>query len=140
MAKRIQGSSDADAEALEELPDDADRALGIIRAKLDDRLSVEYTVNKLIQEATEVTHLARIFSGESLLPLSRGSILGRQLNFDSRIRLATLLLRAPGGLLRLPRMHACTLYTLSQLSAYTCQVPVASLCKHTVLFLAALRR
>ncbi|GAA5987268.1 hypothetical protein JCM10908_001886 [Rhodotorula pacifica] len=63
MAKRIQGSSDADAEALEELPDDADRALGIIRAKLDDRLSVEYTVNKLIQEATEVTHLARIFSG-----------------------------------------------------------------------------
>lgn len=63
MAKRIQGSSDADAEALDELPDDADRALGIIRAKLDDRLSVEYTVNKLIQEATEVTHLARIFSG-----------------------------------------------------------------------------
>lgn len=65
-AKRIQGSSDADAEALDELPDDADRALGIIRAKLDDRLSVEYTVNKLIQEATEVTHLARIFSGESV--------------------------------------------------------------------------
>ncbi|GAA5876129.1 hypothetical protein JCM3774_003506 [Rhodotorula dairenensis] len=63
MAKRIQGSSDADAEALDELPDDADRALGIIRAKLDDRLSVEYTVNRLIQEATDVTHLARIFSG-----------------------------------------------------------------------------
>lgn len=107
MAKRIQGSSDADAEALDELPDDADRALGIIRAKLDDRLSVEYTVNKLIQEATEVTHLARIFSGEFFLSsLARGSILGRQLNLDSQTRLATLLLKVPGGLLRLPRMHA----------------------------------
>ncbi|BGP56412.1 Serine/threonine-protein kinase tel1 [Rhodotorula sphaerocarpa] len=63
MAKRIQGSSDVDAEALDELPDDADRALAIIRGKLDDRLSVDYTVNKLIQEATDETHLARIFSG-----------------------------------------------------------------------------
>lgn len=67
MAKRIQGSSDVDAEALDELPDDADRALAIIRGKLDDRLSVDYTVNKLIQEATDETHLARIFSGTSRL-------------------------------------------------------------------------
>lgn len=107
MAKRIQGSSDAEAEALDELLDDADRALGIIRAKLDDRLSVEYTVNKLIQEATEVTHLARIFSGESVsLPTGDS---GPATDSDSRIRLAALLLRAPGGLLGLPRMHVLSI-------------------------------
>ncbi|GAA5821356.1 hypothetical protein JCM3770_006348 [Rhodotorula araucariae] len=63
MAKRIQGSSEGDAHALDELPDDADRALSIVRSKLDDRLSVQYTVNQLIQEATNPSNLARIFSG-----------------------------------------------------------------------------
>ncbi|BGP41354.1 Serine/threonine-protein kinase tel1 [Rhodotorula kratochvilovae] len=63
MAKRIQGSSENDAHALDELPDDADRALSIVRSKLDDRLSVQYTVNQLIQEATNPSNLARIFSG-----------------------------------------------------------------------------
>ncbi|GAA5846422.1 hypothetical protein JCM9279_001368 [Rhodotorula babjevae] len=63
MAKRIQGSDDGDARALDDLPDDADRALAIVRAKLDDRLSVQYTVNQLIQEATNPSNLARIFSG-----------------------------------------------------------------------------
>ncbi|KPV74376.1 uncharacterized protein RHOBADRAFT_37377 [Rhodotorula graminis WP1] len=70
MAKRIQGSDDGDARALDELPDDADRALAIVRGKLDDRLSVQYTVNQLIQEATNPSNLARIFSGASPLALS----------------------------------------------------------------------
>ncbi|GAA6044295.1 hypothetical protein JCM8097_008685, partial [Rhodosporidiobolus ruineniae] len=63
MAKRIQGSEDGDAVALDELPDDADRALNIVKGKLDSRLSVQYTVNQLIQEATDPNNLAVIFSG-----------------------------------------------------------------------------
>ncbi|BGP25635.1 hypothetical protein Rt10032_c06g2946 [Rhodotorula toruloides] len=63
MAKRIQGSDDGDAAALDDLPDDADRALSIVRNKLDTRLSVEYRVNELIQEATNPSNLATIFSG-----------------------------------------------------------------------------
>ncbi|GAA5832573.1 hypothetical protein JCM11251_001373 [Rhodosporidiobolus azoricus] len=63
MAKRIQGSDDGEAFALDELPDDADRALAIVRSKLDDRLSVQYSVNALIQEATNPANLAVIFSG-----------------------------------------------------------------------------
>jgi hypothetical protein len=65
MAKRIQGSDDGDAAALDDLPDDADRALSIVRNKLDTRLSVEYRVNELIQEATNPNNLATIFSGAS---------------------------------------------------------------------------
>lgn len=65
MAKRIQGSEDA--EGIDDLPDDADRALSIVRNKLDTRLSVQYSVNQLIQEATDVRHLATIFSGKSSL-------------------------------------------------------------------------
>ncbi|GAA5938292.1 hypothetical protein JCM10213_003256 [Rhodosporidiobolus nylandii] len=63
MAKRIQGSGDDEAGGLDELPDDADRALAIVRSKLDTRLSVQYTVNQLIQEATDMDNLAVIFSG-----------------------------------------------------------------------------
>ena len=101
MAKRIQGSDDGDARALDELPDDADRALAIVRGKLDDRLSVQYTVNQLIQEATNPSNLARIFSGAP--PFSLACSLSRSLLFldevsvtDSRYvivrRLAALLL------------------------------------------------
>ncbi|GAA6062607.1 hypothetical protein JCM10212_004902 [Sporobolomyces blumeae] len=61
MAKRIQGSDEGDA--LDDLPDDADRALSIVAAKLDTRLSVPYTVNQLIQDATDNRKLAVIFSG-----------------------------------------------------------------------------
>ena len=61
MAKRIQGSEEA--EALDDLPDDADRALSIVRNKLDARLSVQYTVNQVIQEATDPRNLSSIFSG-----------------------------------------------------------------------------
>ncbi|GAA5978039.1 hypothetical protein JCM11641_006607 [Rhodosporidiobolus odoratus] len=63
MAKRIQGSDDREAGELDALPDDADRALSIVRGKLDTRLSVQYTVNQLIQEATDANNLATIFSG-----------------------------------------------------------------------------
>lgn len=66
VAKRVQGSEDIDdGTALEALPDDADRALSIVAAKLDQKLSVEYTVNQLIQQATDPQNLARIFSGKS---------------------------------------------------------------------------
>ncbi|GAA6019897.1 hypothetical protein JCM11491_004857 [Sporobolomyces phaffii] len=61
MAKRIQGSEDA--EGLDDLPDDADRALSIVRNKLDTRLSVQYSVNQVIQEATDPRNLSCIFSG-----------------------------------------------------------------------------
>lgn len=61
MAKRVQGSEDA--EGIDELPDDADRALSIVRGKLDTRLSVQYSVNQVIQEATDPRNLATIFCG-----------------------------------------------------------------------------
>lgn len=42
----------------------ADRALTSVRRKLDQSLSVEYTVNELITTATDPTNLAQIFFGE----------------------------------------------------------------------------
>jgi ataxia telangiectasia mutated family protein len=42
----------------------ADRALSSVSRKLDKSLSVEYTVNQLIAEATDPFNLARIFVGE----------------------------------------------------------------------------
>ncbi|KXN87389.1 Serine/threonine-protein kinase TEL1 [Leucoagaricus sp. SymC.cos] len=42
----------------------ADRALSSVARKLDKSLSVEYTVNQLIAEATDHWNLARIFAGE----------------------------------------------------------------------------
>lgn len=44
----------------------ADRALSSVSRKLDKALSVEYTVNQLIAEATEPFNLASIFFGEFL--------------------------------------------------------------------------
>lgn len=43
----------------------ADRVLGSVRQKLGDSLSPEYTVNMLVQQATDVESLATIFHGES---------------------------------------------------------------------------
>lgn len=60
VVKRIQGSEDG---AYGALTDDADRALTVVQNKLDPKLSVEYTVNQLIQEATDVNNLAMIFEG-----------------------------------------------------------------------------
>ena len=41
----------------------ADRALSTVMRKLDKTLSVQFTVNELISEATDVANLARMFSG-----------------------------------------------------------------------------
>lgn len=41
----------------------ADRALTSVARKLDKALSVEYTVNELIAEATDPANLATVFSG-----------------------------------------------------------------------------
>ncbi|KZP09916.1 hypothetical protein FIBSPDRAFT_922456 [Athelia psychrophila] len=42
----------------------ADRALSSVSRKLDKNLSVEYTVNELIAEATDIANLATIFPGK----------------------------------------------------------------------------
>jgi serine-protein kinase ATM len=44
----------------------ADRALTTVARKLDKTLSVEFTVNELIAEATDVGNLAMMYMGESL--------------------------------------------------------------------------
>ena len=43
----------------------ADRALNSVARKLDKSLSVEYTVNELIAEATDTVNLATIYHGRS---------------------------------------------------------------------------
>ena len=63
IVKRVQGSEERDAVAIEDLPDDADRALSIVSGKLDTKLSVEYTVNQLIQEAMDPANLSQLFHG-----------------------------------------------------------------------------
>ena len=47
----------------------ADRALSSVARKLDKAFSVEYTVNELIAEATDLTNLATIFYGKLLFVL-----------------------------------------------------------------------
>lgn len=47
----------------------ADRALNSVARKLDKAMSVEYTVNELIAEATDITNLATIFCGAPLAML-----------------------------------------------------------------------
>lgn len=42
----------------------ADRALSSVMRKLDKTLSVQFTVNELIAEATDVTNLAQMYHGE----------------------------------------------------------------------------
>lgn len=44
----------------------ADRALNTVKRKLDKSLSVEYTVNELLSEATDTFNLANMFHGEWL--------------------------------------------------------------------------
>jgi len=43
--------------------ENADRALKSVADKLDKSLSVEYTVNRLINEASDMRNLSRIYSG-----------------------------------------------------------------------------
>lgn len=56
---RVSAGSTTSASALEK----ADRILSKIRGKLRPDLSIEYTVNQLIQEARDVENLAKIFVG-----------------------------------------------------------------------------
>jgi len=48
----------------------ADRALTSVARKLNKALSVEYTVNELIAEATDLTNLATLYFGEWLCLLN----------------------------------------------------------------------
>lgn len=48
----------------------ADRALNSVARKLDKSLSVEYTVNELIAEATDSVNLATIYHGTYTDPIS----------------------------------------------------------------------
>ena len=45
--------------------DAAERALSTVMRKLDKTMSVQFTVNELISEATDVNNLALMFHGES---------------------------------------------------------------------------
>jgi len=61
--KRAQGGGRVEGQSSGAL-EKADRVLGKIRQKLRPDLSVEYTVNQLIQEARDPENLAKIFVGE----------------------------------------------------------------------------
>lgn len=47
----------------------ADRALSAVSRKLDKSMTVEYTINELIAEATDVNNLANMWAGEPSFPL-----------------------------------------------------------------------
>ncbi|KAM0752988.1 hypothetical protein T439DRAFT_354453 [Meredithblackwellia eburnea MCA 4105] len=68
MAAKVQDSGSLEGVGItgeKEVPGEADRALGIVREKLGKTLSVEYTVNQLIQEATDPGNLGALFYGWS---------------------------------------------------------------------------
>lgn len=63
---RLQGNNEAvvDPDLIRDSTDeDADRALTSVRIKLDKSLSIEYTVNDLIQQARDPANLGSIFVG-----------------------------------------------------------------------------
>jgi ataxia telangiectasia mutated family protein len=45
----------------------ADRALSSVSRKLDKSLSVEYTVNQLVADATDSVNLSHMYSGKAKL-------------------------------------------------------------------------
>ena len=49
----------------ESVVEGAERALTSVSRKLDASLSVEYTVNELINEAIDIANLSRIFPGKN---------------------------------------------------------------------------
>lgn len=61
--KRAQGGDRIEHAQASSGKEKADRVLARIRQKLRPDLSVEYTVNQLIQEAKDVENLSRIFVG-----------------------------------------------------------------------------
>lgn len=81
--KRVQGSSNETAQLTGEAfryaigidmasgtaDEAAERALSAVRRKLDITMTVEYTVNELIAEATDLGNLATMFHGENLVLL-----------------------------------------------------------------------
>ena len=48
----------------------ADRALNAVSRKLDKSMTVEYTVNELIAEATDIKNLANMFAGTLMMSYS----------------------------------------------------------------------
>ena len=89
--QRAQGGGRLDLAQSATVQEKADRVLSRIRQKLRDDLSVEYRVNQLIQEATDVENLAKIFVGE--WPDKYGSEL---IKYDTK-RLAVLVLISQVG-------------------------------------------
>lgn len=61
--QRAQGGGRVTAATSASALEKADRILHKIEQKLRDDLSIEYTVNQLIQEARDVENLAKIFVG-----------------------------------------------------------------------------
>ena len=53
----------------------ADRALQSVNRKLDRTLSVEYTVNELIAEATDMTNLGLMYIGACVAATTRSIVL-----------------------------------------------------------------
>ena len=53
----------------------ADRALSTVARKLDKTLSVEYTVNDLVTEASDPTNLALMYAGKRRLGLRESNAL-----------------------------------------------------------------
>jgi hypothetical protein len=71
---RAQGGARVDLAATNveaSVQERADRVLSRIRGKLGHDLSVEYTVNQLIQQARDTENLAKIYQGKSLLIVIR---------------------------------------------------------------------
>lgn len=65
VAKAQGGKADLIDPQSAEVQEKAERVLSGIRNKLSDALSVEYTVNMLIQQARDIENLAKIFHGWS---------------------------------------------------------------------------
>jgi len=71
--RRAQGGGRFDPTAAQAHGQDkAERVLTRIRQKLGRELSVEYTVNMLIQEARDPQHLAKIYVGECRACVAKG--------------------------------------------------------------------
>ena len=68
----------------------ADRALSGVARKLDKSFSVEYTVNELIAEATDIKNLAVMFAG-------RFSLVDQMIVLSSHSRLESTLLMTGQG-------------------------------------------
>lgn len=64
MNMRLNGDPSTSTTGQDTAELSADRALSSVTSKLSSTLSVEYTVNELIQQATDAGNLSMIFHGE----------------------------------------------------------------------------